>query len=58
MHDGVYAEFANFHDALRKKDKNVIVATPARAFHHFAVIVACIQSAEQEGTSIAVETVE
>ncbi|CAN3369938.1 hypothetical protein DICA3_F29096 [Diutina catenulata] len=50
--DTIEAEFANFIDAVKSNDKSKLKCTPERAFHHFAVIVACVQS---EGKLVDVE---
>lgn len=40
----IAAEFANFVDAAKTGDKLKLTCTPAAAFHHFAIVVACIES--------------
>lgn len=47
-------EFANFFDAVEKKDKSVIVSNPRKAFHQFAVIVACVESGKKDGELVKV----
>lgn len=49
--DGVAAEFDNFAQAVAKRDKKLLQATPEKAFHHFAVIVAAVESA-QNGSAL------
>lgn len=40
----IAAEFANFVDAAQSGDKSKLKCTPDAAFHHFAIVVACIES--------------
>lgn len=50
------AEFQNFADAVRAKDKSLIRVPPAKAFHHLAIIAAAIESSSKDGSSVKVET--
>lgn len=53
--NGVVAEFANFAQAAQKKDKSLLKCTPEMAFHHFAIVVACVESSKAEGALTPVE---
>lgn len=55
--NGVVSEFKNFAEAVKANDKSVIVSTPAKAYHHFATIVACIESTKQNGNTVVVSKV-
>lgn len=54
--NGVVAEFANFKEAVAKKDKSLLKCTPRKAFHHFAIIAACVESGEKKGSLVDVFT--
>ncbi|CAN6664166.1 hypothetical protein TRVA0_035S01464 [Trichomonascus vanleenenianus] len=53
--NGVDAEFANFAEAVKKGDKSLLKVTPEKAFHHFAVIVAAVESGAKGGELTKVE---
>jgi predicted dehydrogenase len=53
--NGVPAEFANFAEAVRAKDKSLLAVKPEAAFHHFAVVVAAVLSAQKNGAQLQVE---
>lgn len=53
--NGVQAEFANFAEAIVAKDKKLLAVKPETAFHHFAVIVAAVLSARDNGAQLKVE---
>lgn len=53
-HFSVDSEFKNFFEAVEKKDKSVVVSNPRKAFHQFAVIVACVESAKKDGQVVKV----
>lgn len=53
--NGVDKEFANFRDAVNAKDKSLLKVTPEKAFHHFAVIVACVLSGRKDSELTEVE---
>ncbi|KAG5358107.1 hypothetical protein CJU89_4605 [Yarrowia sp. B02] len=53
-HFSVDSEFKNFFDAVEKKDKKVVASNPRKAFHQFAVIVACVESAKKDGQQVKV----
>lgn len=55
--DTIKAEFENFAEALKANDKSLIVSTPEKAFHHFAIIVAAIESSRDNGSLVTVPTV-
>jgi predicted dehydrogenase len=55
--NGVTNEFANFAEAIKAKDKNLLKVKPETAFHHFAVIAAAVESAEKGGALTFVSTV-
>lgn len=48
-------EFKNFAAAVSAKDKSLVNVTPAKAFHHFAIVVAAIESSKKNGDSVKVE---
>lgn len=52
---GIYHEFDNFHAAVSKKDKSLIISTPRAAFHHLACVAAFIKSSENNGDHVEVE---
>ncbi|KAK9477535.1 hypothetical protein V1514DRAFT_111948 [Lipomyces japonicus] len=56
VNEAVPEEFADFAHAVQNKDKSLLKATPEKAFHHFAVIVAAVESAQNGGTAVAVAT--
>ncbi|KAG7664270.1 uncharacterized protein J8A68_002185 [[Candida] subhashii] len=53
--DTIEEEFKNFRDVVVAKDKKLIRVTPAKAFHHLAIIEAALQSSKQNGASVKVE---
>ncbi|KAK9456350.1 hypothetical protein V1511DRAFT_497255 [Dipodascopsis uninucleata] len=53
--NGVPSEFENFAAAVQAKDKSLLKVPIEKAFHHFAVICACVESAKKNGTSVPVE---
>lgn len=55
--DGLVAEFENFKEAVEKNDKTLIKATPEKAFHHYATIVAMIESSKKGGDKVNVRKV-
>lgn len=55
--NGLVPEFSNFREAVLKNDKSLIVATPEKGFHHFAIIVAIVNSAEKCGERVEVEAI-
>ncbi|SMN21378.1 similar to Saccharomyces cerevisiae YMR315W Protein with NADP(H) oxidoreductase activity [Maudiozyma saulgeensis] len=54
---GVGAEMLNFYEAVTKKDKNLVRATPRIAFHHLACIDAFLKSSDDNGNNVKVETI-
>ncbi|CAB4255207.1 similar to Saccharomyces cerevisiae YMR315W Protein with NADP(H) oxidoreductase activity [Maudiozyma barnettii] len=54
---GVGAEMLNFYEAVTKKDKTLIRATPRIAFHHLACINAFLKSSNENGNNVKVETI-
>ncbi|KAK7207510.1 hypothetical protein BZA70DRAFT_286866 [Myxozyma melibiosi] len=52
--EGVPAEFKNFAEAVRAKDKSLLKVPCEKGFHHFAVICAAVESGKQDGTSVKV----
>ena len=48
-------EFINWAEVLDKKDKSLIVATPRKAFHHYAAIAAAVKSGELKGQPVEVQ---
>ncbi|GMM58104.1 hypothetical protein DAKH74_047200 [Maudiozyma humilis] len=54
---GVGDEMLNFYEAVSKKDKTLIRATPRVAFHHLACIDAFVKSSDNNGNNVKVETV-
>ncbi|KAG5361520.1 hypothetical protein CKK34_4352 [Yarrowia sp. E02] len=57
-HFSVDSEFSNFFEAVENKDKELVISNPRRAFHQFAVIVACVESAKKDGQQVKVEKLE
>lgn len=57
QHNGIEKEFQNFADAVKAKDKSLIECPPSKAFHHFAIIVACVVSGQNAAQVTKVETV-
>ncbi|ANB13076.1 hypothetical protein AWJ20_1355 [Sugiyamaella lignohabitans] len=55
--NGVHSEFENFAEAVKAKDKSLLKVTPAKAFHHFAIIAAAVESAQKGGALTPVATV-
>ncbi|KAK9465994.1 hypothetical protein V1512DRAFT_264472 [Lipomyces arxii] len=55
-HAGISAEFANFAEAVQKKDKSLLKVPAEKGFHHFAVICAAVESAKNGGTVVKVAT--
>jgi len=53
--NGVVDEFINWAEVLDKKDKSLIVATPRKAFHHYAAIAAAVKSGELKGQPVEVQ---
>lgn len=53
--NGVVAEFQNFKQAVKSGDKSLILSTPEKAYHHFATIVACVESSQQNGATTSVQ---
>ncbi|KAK6463915.1 hypothetical protein DFJ63DRAFT_311214 [Scheffersomyces coipomensis] len=49
-------EFKNIAASVASKDKSVLNVPPRKAFHHFAIVVAAIESSKKNGTSVTVET--
>ncbi|KAJ8102498.1 hypothetical protein POJ06DRAFT_244821 [Lipomyces tetrasporus] len=54
VQEGVPKEFENFAEAVQKNDKSLLKIPPEKAFHHFAVIVASVESSKNGGTSVKV----
>lgn len=54
---GVGGEMLNFYDAVTKKDKALLKATPRVAFHHLACIAAFLKSSDNGGNNIKVENI-
>lgn len=52
--DNYEQEFINFADSLYANDKNLITITPAKAFHHLAIVAAALESSEKAGASVTV----
>lgn len=52
---GVNAEFENFYEAVKSKNKTLFKGTPRAAFHHLAVVSACLESSKNNGSPINVE---
>ncbi len=52
---GVKGELENFAEAVKAKDKSLIRVTPEKGFHHFAVIVAGVESSRQGGNAVKVQ---
>ncbi|CCF55739.1 hypothetical protein KAFR_0A03040 [Kazachstania africana CBS 2517] len=52
---GVQAEFLNFHEAVAKNDKSLLVSTPRVAFHHLACVAAFLESSDKKGDNVKVE---
>ncbi|ODQ67751.1 NAD(P)-binding protein [Nadsonia fulvescens var. elongata DSM 6958] len=52
---GVDSEFANFADAVAKKDKSLLKCSVERAYHHFAIVYALVYSAQKSGALTVVE---
>ncbi|CAB4252984.1 similar to Saccharomyces cerevisiae YMR315W Protein with NADP(H) oxidoreductase activity [Maudiozyma barnettii] len=52
---GIYEEFTNFHDAVAKKDKSLLISSPRAAFHHLACVAAFIESSAKKGDHVEVE---
>ncbi|KAI5963126.1 uncharacterized protein KGF55_002918 [Candida pseudojiufengensis] len=50
-------EFKNFAEAVIKKDKNLIVVPPSKAFHHLAIVAAALESSSKGGSNVKVEVV-
>lgn len=57
QHNGIEKEFKNFADAVAAKDKSLIQIPPAKAFHQFAIVVACVLSGQNGSQLTKVETV-
>lgn len=53
---GVLEEFMNFHEAVSKNDKNLLISTPRSAFHHLACVAAFVESSSKNGDHVKVET--
>lgn len=53
--NGVVAEFGNFAGAVANKDKSLLKCKPEMAFHHFAIVVAAVESAKHQGQQVKVE---
>jgi len=54
--DTIAEEFKNFAAAVSAKDKSIVNVSPAKAFHHFAIVVAAIESSKNNGSSVKVES--
>ncbi|KAK9234488.1 hypothetical protein V1525DRAFT_412952 [Lipomyces kononenkoae] len=54
VQEGVPKEFENFAEAVIKKDKSLLKIPTEKAFHHFAVIVASVESSNNGGTLVKV----
>lgn len=54
--NGLVPEFANFRNAVAENNKKLILSTPAKGFHHFAIINAIVDSANKDGERVDVET--
>lgn len=54
--DTIEEEFKNFRDVVAAKDKSLVRVTPAKAFHHLAIVEAALQSSKQNGDSVKVES--
>ncbi|KAK9463539.1 uncharacterized protein V1516DRAFT_668037 [Lipomyces oligophaga] len=52
--DGIVAEFTNFSEAVQSHDKSLLKVTPEKAFHHFAVICAAVESGAKNGETVAI----
>lgn len=51
---GVGPEFENLYEAITKKDKSLIKATPEVTFHHLAIIAAALESSKKNGDSVTI----
>lgn len=51
---GVLPEFENLYQAIVKKDKSIIRATPEVAYHHLAIIAAALESSKKNGDSVTI----
>ncbi|KAK6203251.1 uncharacterized protein RJT21DRAFT_82407 [Scheffersomyces amazonensis] len=49
-------EFKNIAASVVAKDKSVLNVPPRKAFHHFAIVVAALESSKNNGSSVKVET--
>lgn len=54
--NAVKEEFKNFAAAVEAKDKSLVAVPPAKAFHHLAIIAAALESSQNNGSSVKVET--
>ncbi|KAK9355511.1 hypothetical protein V1505DRAFT_346833 [Lipomyces doorenjongii] len=54
VQEGVPKEFENFAEAVQKQDKSLLKIPTEKAFHHFAVIVASVESSNNGGTAVKV----
>ncbi|KAK9384713.1 hypothetical protein V1515DRAFT_610708 [Lipomyces mesembrius] len=54
VQEGVPKEFENFAEAVQKQDKSLLKIPTEKAFHHFAVIVASVESSKNGGTAVKV----
>ncbi|ODQ78088.1 hypothetical protein BABINDRAFT_163114 [Babjeviella inositovora NRRL Y-12698] len=52
--NGQAAEFENFAEAVSKKDKSLVKVSPEVAFHHFAIVVAAMESSAKGGESVKI----
>ncbi|OBA19621.1 NAD(P)-binding protein [Metschnikowia bicuspidata var. bicuspidata NRRL YB-4993] len=54
--NAIEEEFKNFATAVEAKDKSLVTVPPAKAFHHLAIIAAALESSQNNGSSVKVET--
>ncbi|RLV96641.1 Uncharacterized protein JA1_000194 [Spathaspora sp. JA1] len=52
--DTIEAEFKNFRDVVRAKDKKLVKVTPRKAFHHLAIVAAALDSSKKNGANVEV----
>ena len=52
---GIADEFLNFHEAVTKRDKSLLISTPRAAFHHLACVAAILESSSKKGDHVDVE---
>lgn len=52
--NNIQEEMKNFAEAVRANDKNLVLVSPAKAFHHLAIVAAALESSKKDGASVEV----